>query len=102
VFAASIVHPPRPGLLANERQRILDACAPWRAFPLRQPECREVLVLANPVADELLAVSVWDSQEAFDVALGQPGRAEAAAELVPLFARMTAPTFYEVLAGGHR
>ena len=102
MYAAMIVHPMQPGVLSSERDRVLAASRPWQDFLSRQPGFREFLILGDAAQDELVAVSVWDSEADFQAAFAQPDRDAAAAQLLPLFARPTAPRFFDVLAAERR
>ena len=51
MYAVMIVHPLQPGLLASERERVLDANRPWQEFLSRQAGFQEYLVLAEPSTD---------------------------------------------------
>ena len=98
MYAVMIVHPLRAGLLAAERERVLEASRPWQEFLSRQTGFREYLVLGDPAADKLVALTLWESEDHFRAALDHPERATAGALLMSLFAAPATPVVYEVLA----
>ena len=98
MFAVMIAHPMRPGLLGAGRAEFDAASRPWHAFLRAQPGFREYLVLGDPAADRMVALSLWESEDHFRAAFAHPDLGPASAPLMALAAAPAAPETFEVLA----
>jgi heme-degrading monooxygenase HmoA len=96
MFAVAVYHRTTPGLLRDGSPAALgSASRTWIDFLARQPGFVEFISLANARADRVVAVSLWQSEEDFRRAAGQPDSAAARAGFAGLFTEVT-PEFMTV------